>query len=434
MYDMKAKRLAIWAFLVVFSGTICLHAQEDPEKVFAPYPSRIRVGVKGRDVVISWVDSPDVTSGYAVYRHRSFPELNNFQDALFLGFAENGEAGFTYTPEDEKPYFYCVLGRIPEAERTGPEAEYRLFIPLRNVSMDAVSIVPQDTSAPPPAPAPAVKPAKEKLLSGILVRVDKDAISVSIDASDDIGRLIVYRGTSPITTTSMLLDAALAAIVEQGSGPYKDYPVPGIDYYYAIIPERDLAGGQVSLVPGVNSTVEPVSIAAGAYRVGLPSVSASSRSMPLPYLVLTRGFQDAKPVGAEDITPEARTLSAETEKAIANFDRSYGSKIRLTRPQITIFPEDLHSSGGGEEYALKSIVGNYLAKGDYAEAARQFNLYLSLPRSPANAVRARFYKGQAMAMAGSYREAFFDMLQAQDAYYLEASAWIDFILDELRRN
>jgi len=105
----------------------------------------------------------------------------------------------------------------------------------------------------------------------------------------------------------------------------------------------------------------------------------------------------------------------------------------LARPQITIFPGDLHSSGGGEEYALKSIVGNYLAKGDYAEAARQFNLYLSLPRSPLNTVRARFYKGQALAMAGSYREAFFDMLQAQDAYYLEASAWIDYILDELRR-
>ncbi len=424
----------ICAFLALFAGTLCLHAQEDPEKVFAPYPSRIRVGVKGREVVISWVDSQDVKSGYAVYRHNSFPDQNNFQEAVFLGFAENGSAGFTYTPEDEKAYFYSVLGRIPENEITGPEKEYRLFIPLRNVSMDAVSIVPQDTSAPPPAPAPIPKPARDKLLSGILVRVDKDAITISIDAAEGTGSLIVYRGTSPITATSMLLDAALAAIIEQGSGPYRDFPVPGIDYYYAIIPELDLAGGQISLIPGVNTTVEPVSIAAGAYRVGLPSVSATSRSMPLPYLVLTRGFQDAKPVGADDVTPVARTLSAETEKAIANFDRSYGSRIRLNRPQITIFPGDLQSSGGGEEYALKSIVGNYLAKGDYAEAARQFNLYLSLPRSPANAMRARFYKGQAQAMAGSYREAFFDMLQAQDSYYLEASAWIDYILDELRRS
>ncbi len=432
---MKAKHSAICAFLLVFAGTLCLHAQEDPEKVFAPYPSRIRVGVRGRDIVVTWVDSTDVNSGYAVYRHTDFPDQNNFQDAVLLGYAENGETGFAYTPEDEKSYFYCVLGRIPEAEITGTEKEYRLFIPLRNVSMDAVSVAPQDTSAPEPAPAPVqtAKPAGDKILSGILARVEKDAIAISIDAPEDTGRLIVYRGTSPITTTSMLLDAALAAIIEQGSGPYRDFPVPGIDYYYAIIPESDLAGGQVSLIPGVNTTVEPVSIAAGSYRVGLPLVSATSRSMPLPYLVLTRGFQDAKPVGAEDATPEARTLSVETEKAIANFERSHGSKIRMARPQITIFPGDLHSSGGGEEYALKSIVGNYLAKGDYAEAARQFNLYLSLPRSPLNTVRARFYKGQALAMAGSYREAFFDMLQAQDAYYLEASAWIDYILDELRR-
>jgi hypothetical protein len=36
-------------------------------------------------------------------------------------------------------------------------------------------------------------------------------------------------------------------------------------------------------------------------------------------------------------------------------------------------------------------------------------------------------------MAGAYREAFFDMLQTQDSYYIESSAWIDYILEELRR-
>jgi len=346
---MKAKHSAICAFLLVFAGTLCLHAQEDPEKVFAPYPSRIRVGVRGRDIVVTWVDSTDVNSGYAVYRHTDFPDQNNFQDAVLLGYAENGETGFAYTPEDEKSYFYCVLGRIPEAEITGTEKEYRLFIPLRNVSMDAVSVAPQDTSAPGPAPAPVqtAKPAGDKILSGILARVEKDAIAISIDAPEDTGRLIVYRGTSPITTTSMLLDAALAAIIEQGSGPYRDFPVPGIDYYYAIIPESDLAGGQVSLIPGVNTTVEPVSIAAGSYRVGLPLVSATSRSMPLPYLVLTRGFQDAKPVGAEDATPEARTLSVETEKAIASKSRN-GVPVSKLTSGLPVRSSSALSSPGGE--------------------------------------------------------------------------------------
>jgi hypothetical protein len=430
MFDMKAQRFAIFAFLLFFVGTLCLHGQETGEEVFAPYPSRIRVGVRGQDIVITWVDSPDISSGYAVYRHASYPDLANFKDAHFLGYAQNGEAGFTYTPQDNKPYYYCVLGRIPGTVTAGGEKEYRLFIPLRNVSIDAVATASDEAS--PPAPVPFAQ-AADQGLSGILVRVDQDAIAVSIEAPEGMGRLVIYRGTSPITTPSMLLDSALAAIIEQGSGPYRDYPVPGIDYYYAIIPERDLAGGQVSLLPGVNATTSPVSIAAGTYRVGLPSVSATSRSMPLPYLVLTRGFQDARPVAAEDRTPEAITLSAETEKAIANFDRAYGSTVRLDQPPMTIFPSDLQSGGGGEEYTLKSIVSGYLAKGDYVEAARQFTLYLSLPRLPANAVRARFYRGQAQAIAGSYREAFFDMLQVQGAYYLESSAWIDYILDQLRR-
>ena len=100
---------------------------------------------------------------------------------------------------------------------------------------------------------------------------------------------------------------------------------------------------------------------------------------------------------------------------------------------ITIFPEDLQSGGGGEEYALRSIVSGYFSKGSYAEAVRQFTLYLSLPRSDANAAKARFYRGQAEALVGSYREAFFDLLQSQESYHIESSAWIDYILEELRR-
>ncbi|HPB66335.1 MAG TPA: hypothetical protein PLW80_07230, partial [Spirochaetales bacterium] len=61
--------------------------------------------------------------------------------------------------------------------------------------------------------------------------------------------------------------------------------------------------------------------------------------MPLPYLVLTRGFEDAKPVSAGDPTPRSRALKAETEKAIAALVSTSGSATRAERPPITIFPE-----------------------------------------------------------------------------------------------
>ncbi|MBU0928820.1 MAG: hypothetical protein KKA67_13815 [Spirochaetes bacterium] len=426
---MKASRLAIAAIAIALSAALPLFAQdqEGDGAVFAPYPSRIRAGVRGREVVLSWEDSPDVSAGYAVYRHSSFPDAANFDAAILLGYADTGVAGFVYAPVDEKPYYYFVLGRVPASDIEG-DPEYRLFIPLRNVIIEPLAV-----SLTAAAVAPAAAKAAKPRLSGILARNDGDAIVVSIDAYGDVGRLVVYRGTAPIRNASSLLDAALAAIIEPDSGPHRDYPVPGLDYYYAVVPERDLVGGKVGIEAGVNATATPASIPAGAFRVGLPTSGMTSRSMPLPYLVLTKGFDDAKPVGIEDPTPRARVLSAETEKAIATLSSALGSTRKAERPRITIFPEDLQSGGGGEEYALRSIVSGYFAKGAYAEAARQFTLYLSLPRSAANAARARFYRGQAQAMAGAYREGFFDLLQAQEAYYLEASAWIDYILEELRR-
>lgn len=435
IYDMKELKPLIVACVLGVAFLTPLFAQDGEGAVFAPYPSRIRVGVRGHEIVLSWQDSPDVSAGYAVYRHSKFPEAANFEDAMLLGYAETGEDGFVYSPPDEGAYYYFVLGRASDPSQGYPE--YRIFIPLRNIPIEPVSVsmmqkLDEEASASLDAlseTATTVAP----VLSGILVRVDKDAIVVSIDAKGNPGRLVVYRSTAPIKTPTNLLDSVLAAILEPGSGPYRDYPVPGVDYYYAVVTERDLSSGTLSLKAGVNVSSRPVSIQAGMFRIGLPSSGATSRTMPLPYLILTSGFVDAKPIGVEDPTPRLRELSAETEKAIATIVSHHGSMAQAGKPPITIFPEDLQSGGGGEEYALRSIVAGQFAKGSYLEAIRQFTLYLSLPRSFKNANRARFYRGQAEAMLGGYREAFFDLLQAQESYYMESSAWMDFILERLSR-
>jgi len=420
---MKAYGTVLAAIVAV--ATLGLPAFSQEGEVFAPYPSRLRVGVRGGDVVIAWEDSPDVKAGYAVYRHRAFPSAENFNEATLLGLVEPGVGSFTYKAPDTAPYFYFVLGRLPAGEETEAAAEYRLFIPLRNVAIDAVAVSEERVATQATGERPRI--------AGIIARADGDAIVVSVDASGDTGRLVVYRGTAPILAPSSLLDAALAAIVPLGSGPYRDYPVPGVEYYYAVISEKALSSGSISLEAGVNATVSPVSLQAGVFRVGLPTSGAASRSMPLPYLVLSRGFSDAKPVDFVDPLPRPGLLAPETEKSIATLLASHGSQAKAERPKITIFPEDLRSGGGGEEYALRSIVSAYLAKGAYAEAARQLTLFLSLPRSAANASKARFYRGQAQAMSGAYREAFFDLLQSQSSYYIESSAWIDYILEVISR-
>lgn len=417
-------RLRILAAVAACLALAPLAAQEG--EVFAPYPSRIRVGTRGPEVVVTWEDSADVKGGYVVYRSLALPDQSSFPSAVLLGYADSGEAGFSYIPPDGREYYYFVLGRSADASAADP-AVYELFIPLRNVSLAPVAAGEPASAAVVSAPAQAAPS-----LSGILAVNSGDAIVVSFDAAGDTGRLVVYRGTAAIKDSKSILDASVAAVLDKGAGPFRDYPVPGIEYYYAVVPERELMGGRIAIVPGANATTRGASVPAGSYRVGLPSMGAASRSMPLPYLVMTRGLSDARPVSADEPTPDARPLSAETEKAIAAVTSAHGSASRAPRPPLTIFPEDLQTTGGGEEYALRMIVGAYLAKGRYADAVEQFSLYLSLPRSRANADRARFYLGQAEAMDGSFREAFFDLLQVQDGYYLACAEWIDYVLDQLR--
>ncbi|GAB1433610.1 hypothetical protein MASR2M29_22360 [Spirochaetota bacterium] len=414
------------AFLaMVLAGIImpvALLSQEG--EVFAPYPSRLRVGTKEDEIILTWEDSPDIKAGYAVYRSKSLPTPDNFAEAELLSYVNPGIFRFSYKTEDKSKYYYFVLGRIPAQEDTENLSVYKLFIPMRNMTLNSIA---------PSADVSRVIQPGLPLVSGILTSVSGEAISISVEAKGDTGRLVLYRSTKPITGASSLLDAVLTAIMEPGSGPYKDYPVPGIDYYYAVLAEKDLSSGVIKLVADQNATSRAISIQAGIYRIGLPSSGIASRSMPLPYLMLSRSFVDAQAVDIMDPLVKNIKLSAETEKSIQNLIAKYASNAKQYKPKIIIFPEDLKIGSGGEEYVLASIISEHFAKGAYAEAAKQLNLFLSLPRSQSSVDKAHFYKGQALALSGLYREAFFDLLQSQKSYYTETADWIDYILEQLRQ-
>lgn len=426
---MKTKITFIIFILAALLAPTRLHSEDSA--VFAPYPGNLRVGTKENEVVLSWTDSSDITAGYAVYRHKFMPDINNFSEAEFLGYADVGVSGFSYNTQDKGAYYYFVLGRIPEKNDKDKQAVYKLFIPLRNMTINTVSIKTIEVKS--------AQTGISATITGITAWVDGEAIVISVDAKGDTGRLVVYRSTKPVLNAGSLLEAVLTAIIEPNSGEYKDYPVPGIDYYYAVLAEKDLSSGSIKFVADQNTTTRAISIAAGVYRIGLPSSSITSRSMPLPYLMLSKSFIDARPVDAypgdisEPIFKDS-VLSAETEKSIQNLLAGHGSSTKAEKPKITIFPEDLKAGSGGEEYILASIVSEYFVKGLYSEVTKQITLFLSLPRSKNSVDKAHFYRAQSEALSGLYREAFFDFLQSQNSYYIESSLWIEYILDQLRQN
>lgn len=100
---------------------------------------------------------------------------------------------------------------------------------------------------------------------------------------------------------------------------------------------------------------------------------------------------------------------------------------------MTILPEERKSPSGGEDYALALIAREKLLPGDAAGAAEQLRKYLSLNRGPRAAARARYYLGEALAVEGAYREAFFEFLRARELFAAETAPWIDYLIAVLRR-
>jgi len=101
-------------------------------------------------------------------------------------------------------------------------------------------------------------------------------------------------------------------------------------------------------------------------------------------------------------------------------------------PATSLLPEELSIPSGGEDYALSQIVSDRIAAKDWVSAADQLRKYLSLNRGPKASARARFYLGEALAFAGSGREAFFEFLSAGEFYPSETKPWIEYVLSTLR--
>jgi len=416
-----------------------------PETVFAPFPSRLRAAVKGDGVILTWIDSADVKGGYIVYRASQQISAASLESAEKLAIVDPGVQAYTDRPGNPESHYYLVLAL---AEDGSP---YQVFIPAKNatavpVAVDAASLasvaaMPEAPAAVPPpaaaepkpdaAPAPAPKPERpsEPFADALSVSVKDEALLLSYKAPAG-ARLVLYRGTSPIRGASDLLDATLVAAFADKGGSFADYPVPGVQYYYALLGEEDLKAGVVALFPGRNALENPVGLkSAGSYS-GFVEVSPNSRTPPLPFLIPDSGAASGFSVPRDEAPPE-RTVAPDTRKAIDSILSSAPS-IQPPMPQLSFLPEELSSASGGEDYALSVIVKGPLSARDWEGAVDQLRKYLSLNRGARATARAHFYLGQALAFTGEYRNAFFEFLSAREQYPSDAKLWIEFVLSKLK--
>jgi TolA-binding protein len=128
-------------------------------------------------------------------------------------------------------------------------------------------------------------------------------------------------------------------------------------------------------------------------------------------------------------TPAPVELSPQASKALENF--SFGQKKSSLAKNPKVFSQDLEPPGGGEEYALRSIVQDLFLQKNWDSCRNALISYLNLPRSSASEARARFYLGQCYYFLEQPRESLFEFLSAQDMYPAESAEWIQASLKAL---
>ncbi|MDR1909279.1 MAG: hypothetical protein LBQ35_05130 [Spirochaetaceae bacterium] len=390
-----------------------LSAQDGPSAsgAAAAYITELRAESRNNLVRLTWVDSPGLRGPVYIFRSALPFGLDNPHDRIRPIEVPYGVQSYIDEVEESGTWYYFISASRP------PGARNDLFLPQINAisveveAPDNGSLARREAERIPEAPSPGGIYDLEAALRG-------DGVEIRFRHSGEA--LVLFRSAAPIRRQA---DLDNAVIIAGGPvSPYTDYPVPGIPYYYALVPEADfLGGGRLEISPGRNATTEPVEIPSGA-RVGLRN-SPELRSMPLPLIAVSA----VSPLGSavEPVSLSPAALAAQAPYAPGGEGRRVYKSPRAFRQDLNEAP------GGGEDYSLGIIVrGSFLAR-DWEEARDELDHYLSLPRSPAAAARARFYRGQACYYSGEFREALFDFLLVEDSYPAEAGEWIQAALSML---
>jgi hypothetical protein len=383
------------------------------EGASAPFVSGLEIEAKGNLIRLTWKDSPDARG--PVYIYRSSTPFNATQPGFGKPRPLEAPYGVEYYIDETETIgriYYFVVASDESGRR------YETLLPGGNSAAVDISDLPF-----PETPSFSEDPEPLEIHGGIHALETKalgEGVSISFLTNFPGRNLVLYRSVQPITRIADLLSAV---IIQTGlSSPFTDYPVPGIQYYYAVIFEDELTRGSVGIYPDQNATQRPVEVKAGDGRVGLPGAKAEIRSMPLPLMSLdyaAPGLEGLAEAPSEPV-PQNPAIRLALENLVSAEPRPKPKK----KPRA--FIQDLEDQAAiGEEQALKAIVQGYFIGGDWENSCLELRRYLSRRHSAGIAVRARFYLAQALYFSGSYREALLEFLLVKDFFPQEAKLWIN---------
>lgn len=445
----------------------------DAQEVFAPFPSHIRVAVRDPLVRVSWRDSVDLPdAAYRVYRHTERITSDNLAAATFVGEAPPDAEQFLDVPDAAGEYYYAVIAVGTDG------TQYPLVVELRNTIVDPIRIS---------------QTAQEEELAasvtGLAASVAGLDVRLSFRASRPTRMLAVYRSTRPLADVQSLAEAVLLGRISAADRYFDDQPIPGIDYYYAVVDSGLVETGGVELSVGENSLSAPVQVAlvrepvfdgatgvasgtagggptgdaaapgegtpigdgaaatvdataprASGLTAGQDSVTTAEivsatagvglRRRPLPFVSPAVAFEALmqSEFGISTLPKNRGTATAEVEAALTTL---LGGPVsyQLPSPQPATLPEDVvENDVTGAERNLRQVLASSYRTGDWPVAQRQLEALLTLPLSDELEGRVSFYLGVVLYEQDRLKEAFFRFLLVGATYESEADIWIDAIL------
>jgi hypothetical protein len=422
------RRLSALVLLVSIGVGLAAQGGES-EPAFAPFVSRFRLAIADPQVLITWEPAPGTVDGYAIYRDSEEITTERLDEAELVDAVGPDAESYVDIPPEPGSYHYAVV------VLTASGAPIRFVIPGRNASFRPVEITETATDLQRSADIERFSAEIE----------DPRTIAISL-SSDKPGRTIaVYRSTRPITTFESLADATLFREVTSQTREVLDFPVPGVEYYYAAVDTARILAGEVAFEPGVNATGEAISLPLD----DAPTVTVETedeqdpeeiedlttaaarpvvRAMPLPFLQLQNRLTSETALEDPRLgLSERRDVSDATLASVERLleDVTVGS---VPPPGPAILPEDTAPEPTGAEYTLRTILDGPFARLAWEEALDQLERFFDLPLNPELEARAHYYRAQLKHYLGQRQSAILEFLLARDRYYVETEQWIAHIL------
>jgi hypothetical protein len=380
----------------------------------SPYVTQIRAEPRNNLIRITWIDSPDARGSVYIFRSAR-PFSGSIPANIRPVIVRYGVQYYIDDIDDIENIYYFVAASDSSGRR------YDVIIPQINSTNVNLSQPQTQTqpAVPDSSPAPiAVEirpPVPVQGISNLRASRDGERVIVTYNTSSPEKKAVLYRSMHPVSQPQDLLNAS---IVQSGiRSPFVDSPVPGFNWYYAVVYEEEISSGNIGIRPGINATT------AGVIISGDQAVEQALRPIPLPMLALRNA------VGEGFFLPEIiEQVPLSTEAAGMLRNTRISAKVPLVLKIPRVFVIDLESPSTGEESALFQIVNEQFCLLDWEGARVSLQHYLSLPRSRDVEARARFYLGQTLYYTGNYREALLEFLFIRSIHPVEANNWIDAIL------